>query len=126
MAASASLVEETFGVIKKIAWAWTSHSDGKVAVTTPNAETTKIYNGEIVRLVTVPGTGGDAPDPNYDVYVYDGDDVDALISAGMNRHTSNVEQVLASSLGVVAYDKLTLYVENAGDSNKGTVYLYVR
>jgi len=126
MAAAVTLSEETYGVIKKIKWQWTAHTDGKVATTTANAATTKAYNGEFVRLVTIPGTGDDAPDADYDVYIYDEDNTDALMAGGLNRHTSNTEQVAASSLGVVANDKLTLYIEGAGDSNKGTTILYVR
>jgi hypothetical protein len=125
MAASVALSEETFGVIKKITWQWTAHTDGKVATTTANAATTKAYNGELVRLVTVPD-GTSAPTADYDVYVYDGDNVDALMAGGKDRHTSNTEQVAASSLGVVANDTLTLYVENAGNGGKGTVHLYIR
>lgn len=126
MAAAVTCAEETIGVIKKITWAWTAHTDGKVAAATANAETTKAYTGEIIRLVTIPGTGDDAPSADYDVYIYDEDDTDALMAGGLNRHTSNTEQVAASSLGVVANDKLNLYIEGAGDGNKGTVHLYIR
>ena len=126
MAAVVTCTEETYGVIKKITWSWTAHTDGVVAAATANAETTKAYNGEIVRLVTVPGAGDDSPDADYDVYVYDEDDVDVLLAGGLNRHTSNTEQVAASSLGVVANDKLNLYISGAGSGNKGTVHLYVR
>jgi len=126
LAAAVTLSEETYGVIKKIKWAWTAHTDGKVATTTANAVTTKAYNGELVRLVTIPGTGDDAPEADYDVYIYDEDNTDALMAGGLNRHTSNTEQVAASSLGVVANDKLTLYIEGAASGNKGTVILYVR
>ena len=126
MAASVTLTEETLGVIKKIKWAWTAHTDGKVATTTTNAVTTKTYNGEIVRLVTVPDATT-APSDNYTVQVFDGDNADVLMGAATsNRDTANTEQVLASSLGVVANDTLTLYVEGAGSGGKGTVYLYVR
>lgn len=126
MAASVTLTEETVGVIKKITWAWTAHTDGKVAVTTTNATTAKTYNGEIVRLVTVPD-GVAVPDDNYTVQIYDGDNVDALMAAATaNRDTANTEQVAASSLGVVANDTLTLYVEGAGSGGKGTVHLYIR
>ena len=126
MAAAVTCTEERIGHVKKIKWAWTAHTDGKVATATSGAATTYTYTGELIRLVTVPGTGDDAPDADYDVYVYDGDSVDALMAGGLNRHTSNTEQVAASSLGIVAYDKLTLYIEGAGSGNKGTVYLYIR
>jgi hypothetical protein len=126
MAAEVTCAEETYGSVKKITWAWTAHTDGVVAAATTNAESTKVYNGEIIRLVTIPGAGGDAPDADYDVYIYDDDDTDVLMAGGLNRHTSNTEQVLASSLGCVANDKLTLYVSGAGSGHKGTVHLYIR
>jgi hypothetical protein len=125
MAASVTKTEEILGVIKKITWVWTAHTDGKVAVATENAQTAKAYNGEIVRLVTVPD-GTTAPTDDYDVMIYDEDNVDVLLGAGANRDTANTEQVAASSLGVVANDKLTLYVEGAGSGGKGTVHLYIR
>jgi hypothetical protein len=125
MAAEVTKTEETLGVIKKITWAWTAHTDGKVATTTVGAVTGKAYNGEIVRLVTIPDATT-APSDNYDVYVYDEDSADVLMAAGKDRDAANAEQVLASNLGVVANDKLTLYVEGAGSGGKGIVHLYVR
>ena len=125
MAATVTKTEETIGVIKKILWAWTAHTDGKVAAATANAATSNAFNGEIVRLVTIPD-GTTAPSDDYDVFVYDEDGADVLMGAGANRDEANTEQVLASSLGVVANDKLNLYVEGAGSGGKGTVILYVR
>ena len=124
MAASVTKTEQTIGVIKKITWAWTSHTDGKVAVATVGASTENTFNGEIVRLVTVPAPGGDAP-TTYNVLVYDADNVDVLVGTGATRHIANTEQVVAD-LGIVANDKLTLYIENAGSGKKGTVHLYIR
>ncbi len=119
------VTEETFGSVKKITFAWTSENGGanagKASKTTVNH-----YNGEIIRLVTVPGTGGDAPTDDYDITVTDEDSTDVLMGAGANRDTANTEQVLASSLGCVANDKLTLNVSNAGNAKKGTVHLYIR
>ena len=126
MAAVVEKTEETIGIIKKIKWAWTAHTDGKVAVTAANATTEKAYNGEIVRLVTIPDAVT-APSDNYTVQIFDEDNADVLIAAATaNRDTANTEQVLASSLGVVANDKLTLYVEGAGSGGKGTAILYIR
>jgi hypothetical protein len=116
--------EETFGTVKKIAFAWTSENggadDGKAQKTTGNG-----YSGEVIRLVTVPD-GVDAPTDDYDVQILDEDNTDILMGAGANRDTANTEQVLASSLGCVANDKLTLSVANAGNAKKGTVYIYIR
>lgn len=126
MAAVVTKTEERIGSIKKITWAWTAHTDGKVATTTTNAQTTYAYNGILERLVTVPDAT-DAPNDNYTVLVYDEDSTDTLMAAATaNRDTANTEQIAASSLGVVANDKLTLYIEGAGSGNKGTVHLYVR
>jgi hypothetical protein len=125
MAASVTCTEERLGNVKKITWAWTSHTDGKVATATAGAATTYTYTGELIRLVTVPD-GTAAPTDNYDIMVYDGDSVDALMAGGQNRATATTQQVAAANLGIVANDKLTLYVENAGDTKKGTIYLYIR
>jgi len=126
MAATVTLVEETIGTVKKISWAWVAHTDGKVALATTNAKTTKAYNGEILRLVTIPD-GTTAPSDNYTVQVNDEDGTDVLIGAATaNRDAANTEQVIASSLGCVANDKLNLYVEGAGSGGKGTVHLYIR
>lgn len=126
MAAVVTLNEETYGTIKKISWAWTAHTDGKVALATANAKSAKPYSGEILRLVTIPD-GVAAPDDNYTVQVKDEDGTDVLMAAATaNRDTANTEQVLASSLGCVANDKLNLYIEGAGNGGKGTVHLYIR
>lgn len=125
MAASITKTEETIGVIKRVKWEWTAHTDGKVAVATAGAATSSTFNGEIVRLVTIPDATT-APSALYDVVVYDEDGADVLVGAGANRSATATEQALPANLGVVANDKLTLYVENAGVSKKGTVILYIR
>jgi hypothetical protein len=120
---SVTYAEETFGSVKKIAMAWTSSADtGAVSGTL----TTSAYNGVLERLVTVPGAAADAPDDNYNVTVVDEDGTDVLMGGGLLRDTANTEQVLASSLGCVANDKLELRVADAGNGKKGTVYLYLR
>ena len=121
MAGTVTVTEETYGTVKKLAWAWTSDASGDASGTT----STNAYNGAISRLVTVPD-GSDAPSPDYDIVVNDEDSTDVLMGAGTDRHTSTTEQVLASSLGFVANDKLSLVVSAAGDTKKGTVYLYIR
>lgn len=126
MAASVTKTERTHKGIKKITWAWTAHTDGVVAADTDNCQTDNQYTGEMVRLVTVPGTGDDKPDDNYTVKVLDEDSVDVLMGGGASRDEANTEQVAASSLGVAAYSKLSLYVSGAGSGNKGTVHLYIR
>jgi len=119
MAGTVVTTEETFGTIKKIKFAWTSSAGGAADATTVAG-----FSGAIERLVTVPD-GTDVPTDNYDVVVNDEDGNDVLMAAGQNRSSTVTQQVLASSLGVVANDKLTLGVTNAGNAKKGTVYLYL-
>lgn len=117
--------EETlriYGQIKKIKAAWTCTAGGAASGTL----TDNIYSGEIIRLVTVPATAGDAPTDNYDVTLVDEDGTDVLMGSGVDRDTANTEQVLASSLGCVANDKLELRVANAGATKQGVVYIYIR
>lgn len=120
-----TITEETFSHIKKITFSWTSENGGgnagKATKTTLDS-----YTGEIIRLVTVPGAAPNAPTDDYDVAINDEDGNDVLMGAGADRDTANTEQVLASSLGCVANDKLTLSVTNAGNAKRGTVYLYIR
>lgn len=112
-------------MIKKIAFAWTSEDGGGNAGKASKA-TTKYYAGEIIRLVTVPSGAPDVPTNLYDVAINDEDGNDVLMGAGADRSDTATQQVLASSLGCVANDKLSLSVSNAGNAKKGTVYLYIR
>jgi hypothetical protein len=121
MAMSCTITEERLGTVKKVKFVWVSAADGTASGTTTNA-----YTGEIIRLVTIPAAAGSAPADNYDVAVDDEDGADVLMGAGADRDTANTEQVLGSSLGCVANDKLALAVTNAGDTKGGTVILYIR
>ncbi len=124
MAGTTTPVEELVGNVKKIIWAWTCDASGNVNGT--GGQTANAYNGAIERLVTVPAGGGSAPSDNYDVTILDEDSTDVLLGAGVDRDTANTEQVARASLGVVANDKLTLNIANAGNAKGGTVYLYLR
>ena len=125
MAESVTIVEEKFGnavtPLQKIKFTWVSAADG-----TATGTTTKTYVGEILRLVTVPGTAGNQPTDQYDIAINDEDVTDVLVGAGINRSNASTEQVIATSLGCVANDKLTLEITNAGDTKSGVVYLYIR
>lgn len=121
MAGTVTVSERTHTSVRKITWAWTSDASG-------NADkiTTVAFDGVLQMLVTVPSGGGTAPTDLYDVTVTDGDSVDVLLGAGANRAAASTQAVAASSLGVVAGDKLTLNVSNSGNAKQGTVHLYIR
>jgi len=115
------VTEERAGSVKKVTFSWTSDGAGAA-----DGATTFTYDGALERLVTVPSGGGTAPTNLYDIVVNDDDTTDVLMGAGQNRSGTVVEQVLATSLGVVANDKLTIHVTNAGASKQGVCYVYIR
>jgi hypothetical protein len=118
------ITEEKISAIKKVKFEWTSVNGGGDAGKA--SKTTEFpYTGEIIRLVTDPGTA--APTDNYTVTITDEDGYDVLMGAAVgNRDEANTEQVLASSLGCVANDKLTLNVSGAGNAKTGTVTVYIK
>lgn len=124
---TATVTEITYPTVKKVTWAWTAGSAAAPAQDGAcTSATTYAYDGAILGLTTIPGTGGDAPDPNYDITITDAAGHDVLLGAGANRHTSNTEHVAQTSLAGVASSKLTLNVSNAGSLNTGVVILYIR
>lgn len=141
MAGSASTItyDET-GPIKKILIDWTS-DDATGAVTA----TTKKISGQLLKVVTDPGTP--APTANYDIAITDGESVDVLSGLGgangtdpslANRHTSTTEVVhllgedgaTPSALLPGTYpfvcDILSVAVTNAGNSKQGQIIIYWR
>jgi hypothetical protein len=120
-----AIAEETYSTIKKIKFDWIS-VDGGADAGKATKTTTKFFTGEIIRLVTIPAVAPDAPTDNYGVTITDEDGTDVLMGGGLLRDALNTEQVLASSLGCVANDKLTLNVSAAGNAKKGTAIIYIR
>lgn len=117
-----TVTEERLTNIHKIVFAWTSDTGGDAGLATKT--TTYQYTGAILGLVTIPGTGADQPDDNYNVTLLDDSGVDVLNAQGLLRDDTNTEWVL-SSLGFVANDQLTLSIDSAGDTLQGTVIVYV-
>jgi hypothetical protein len=121
MAGTVTTTEVMFDVIKKVTFDWESSSSGAADGTTTN-----YFTGEVIRMITDPGTA--APTADYDIVVNDADGYDILHGAGADRHTSNTEQVLSGTgvLGSCVATRLTLAVTNAGDTKAGTLILYLR
>ncbi len=119
-----TITEEIYLPIKKLIFAWTSE-DGGAHGGEVTKTTTYSYTGEIIRLCTVP-SGATAPSDNYNVTLLDEDGTDVLMSGGLLRSSTLTQQVLASSLGSVGYDKLRLSISSAGNAKLGTVYVYIK
>ena len=118
-----------FNGVQKIKWSWTSLADGTVIASSAageNPTTVNKYSGKVIRLITNPGDGTDAPSDNYGVTILDEDGYDVLMGGGLLRDTANTEQVLEASLGICQDSKLSLRIAAAGDANKGVVILYIR
>ena len=122
-AGSAQITEENFSSVNLIRWAWTSGTGETVVA---DCTTTSFYTGDILSLITVPGTGGAAPSDNYDVTIIDKNDCDVLLDQGLNRATGTTEGVAGYVMGAVANSQLELNIANAGSSNTGVVYLWLR
>lgn len=115
-----TISEQKHTSIRKITFAWTTAADG-----TASGTTTLPHDGQLLGLYTVPGTVGDQPTDAYDITIKDEDGLDVINAQGANRSNVNSELVV-SNLLFVAGDKLTLDVVAAGNTKKGTVYLWYR
>jgi hypothetical protein len=107
------------GSVKQVSFAWTSTAGGAAGETTRYR-----YTGNILKVVTVPGTAGAAPSADYDITIKDSNLVDVANGQLANRHTSNTELVSAS-LGAVVHSKLTIAVTNAGNAKSGVCHVYI-
>ena len=123
MAGSAmTFTEITHGTIKKIKAEWTAdNATGAVSGTATN-----VYSGRIIGVCTVPAAGGDAPADNYDIAINDSDSVDVALGALLNRSASATQYVSEASMAGLAHSKITIAITSAGNSKKGTIYIYVR
>ena len=119
--------------IRKLDLAWTSHSSNG---TVSGTDTTLFDGGEILRVVTVPGTSTPQPDDNYDITLLDPDGADVLLGRGANRDEANTEQIVPimddgqgtpQYFGrVFAIGPLELNIATAGNSKEGQVIIYWR
>jgi len=122
MAGSAMVFTEIrHSSVKKIKAEWTS-DDASGAV---SGTTTYPYSGKLIGAITVPD-GTAAPSDNYNIAVNDDDSVDVALGALAARDTADTEYVAEASMAGVANSKLTIAITAAGNSKKGTVYLFIR
>lgn len=117
--------------IRTYTLAWTSASDGSVAIATSMP-----IVGELLRVAFSPGAGGTQPSDAYDVTITDTIGVDILAGQGGNLSNSTKTHVrpgvpfkdgtTTSTASIALADVLTLNVTNAGSGKTGTIVLYVR
>lgn len=108
--------------IERIIIDWTSDASGNADVSITN-----LY-GFLVKFVTDPAAAGSAPTDNYDFTLVDENGIDALDSKGLDRDTSNTEQVYPvatnAATPVFLCGTHTFTIANAGNAKSGRVVLY--
>lgn len=107
--------------VKKIKAEWTSDD----TLGTVSGETTNPFSGRIMGAITVPD-GVAVPTNLYDIEVQDADGIDVALGALANRSNVNTEFVAEASMAGIANDKITVAIAAAGNSKKGTLYLFIR
>lgn len=122
MAGTVTVEEQRIGRIHKVNFTWTSSAGGAA-----DGVTTGSYNGEIVRAVQIPDSGGTQPTDQFDVVVNDADGADALVGLGANlSNAAQTSKTAKDGLGAIANTPLTLAVTNAGNAKGGKTILYIR
>jgi len=121
-AGTCTIIEESYGGVKQIYWRWYG---GTTETSLGACTTTAFYNGKLLYCVIDPGS---APAANYDVYVYDKNDVDLLSSGGLNRSSTSTQSITVDNLGAVANSQLELHMAQWGSAGTedGHVYLWIR
>jgi hypothetical protein len=101
---------------------WTSSSGGAASVQSSS------ISGVILRIVTVPGAGADAPSDNYDLTVTDSDG--AVIFTNTALDTANAESHypydVTTGFPIAVNGPLTYTIANAGSANTGEIVVHYR
>ena len=129
--------ERTAFSVRRIAYDWLSDTNGYMSdtlETTSGRMTSGYYTGRILVAVFIPDTGDTQPDASYDVFLRavgaDGTEmtkIDLTNAGGTNlSNSATVIKTQEDKLGALCNEKLALYVEGAGASNGGLVYVYIR
>jgi len=123
--------------ITKISMTWTSTSGGAVSQTVVDGNGNTVYvSGELLRVVFIPGTGGNQPSNNYSAQLTDQNGIDLLAGQGAtlsNTTTTHVcpgvkvtDGATSTERAIAGDDKLTLVIGSAGNGKQGAVVLYLR
>jgi hypothetical protein len=106
---------------------WTADTAGTYSCTLHD-----VY-GKLGRVVFTPGAGDDAPTADYDVTVTDEDGEDVLGAKGTDLSATvrtsvacrTADATTTSTSETVVGGALNVFITNAGESNKGTLRIYL-
>ena len=131
MAGTVTISYQEHRTITKTTLDWLSDASGDVSGTA-----TKKLNGSLLRVVTIPDSGGTQPTDLYDAVLNDDNGIDVLGGQGANLSNTTTTDVIpgvplkdgttTTTAVVIIDDTLTLVVSNAGNAKGGTVILYIR
>jgi hypothetical protein len=113
--------ETKHAVCKRLVFSWTSDADGDAQIVTDG-----VYDGKLIMTVFVPGEDGDQPSDEYDVALVDSVGIDLFGGQGANLSNTALSVATEAQTLVACGERLTLNVENAGDTKSGTVVVYIR
>jgi len=104
----------------KISYLYVTATDG-----TATGETLGDYTGRILYVISDPGAT--APTEGWDFQIQNEDNYDLIKGAGTDRSASITEYLQGETdgLGCAVREKLTLEVENGGNTKGGTVVVYI-
>lgn len=109
--------------VRKIHFDWTS-DDATGEVT--SGLTSDVYDGQIVRMLAVPGSGGTQPSNNWLYNVEDEYGIDLTGGSITNSNATNTWVSAAGSTNFVPRSRLRVVVTGAGNSKTGRITLWVR
>ena len=135
MASTATVTAQDHRSIKRYTVAWVSHTDGTISNVLKDSNGNNIiFNGVLMRVTIIPGTGADEPDDNYVLTLNDANSVDVLANQGAALDeatttdfcpgTTLTDDTTPGSLPFTIDSILTLTGSGAGSANVGTIVLY--
>lgn len=120
----------------EVSMAWTSTAGGAVSASalTASGNPLNVF-GTLLRAVSIPGTGGDAPTTGFDVSLATADGIDLLSGEGQNLTTANTEIAPMQAASDGSNDAIiprqvdgqfTLTVTQAGSAKSGVLVVYMK
>lgn len=113
--------------VRVVSISWTADDDGYTT------GTLRRLSGTILRVVTNPADGDEAPSDNWGVTLTDRDGIDVFAGKGANRDTADSEAFVpligdgaTTDQLVTVAGELTLAVSSAGPSKSGVIRIYLQ
>ena len=120
MAHVVTTTHQKLRTVRRLSLAWISDVSGDV-----DEAAGEIISGQILRVVTVPDSGGTQPTAAYDLVLNDAHGVDVMAGDGANLSNTDAAQSV-QAVPIAIDGLLTVVVGNAGNTKGGTIHIYYR